>query len=70
MNSHALTSRIPIDRTLWHALRCALGFHPMARWELRSATLTHKEGRKTVQREIMVNVREAICCGLSEVRPL
>lgn len=65
-----LTNRVPLDRTTWHALRCALGWHPMCRWERLTATLTTKTGRTKTEQDIFVNVRECIGCGISQVRPL
>lgn len=62
-----LTSRRHLDRTLWHTIRCVLALHPMAAWELKQFTLTRKEGRKTIEYTIWANVREAICCGKSEM---
>lgn len=58
-----LTRRIALDRTLWHWIRCTIGWHVKARWELTTFTATRKEGRKSIEFTVMVNVREAICCG-------
>ncbi len=65
-----LTHRIPLDRTAWHGFRCAIGWHPMARWELREFTMTRTEGRKTTEYTVWANVQEAICCGKSKVEVL
>ncbi len=58
-----LTHRIPMERSLLEAVRCALGLHLWARWELGTA--------KTLKgKEIVVDIRESICCGHHEVRVL
>lgn len=69
-NTKPMTARIALDRTLWHAIRCAVGLHPWARWERLTATLTQKVGRTKTQQEIFVNARECIGCGIGQVRPL
>jgi hypothetical protein len=58
-----LTQRIPLDRTLWHAVRCAIGWHIPARVALTTITLHRKEGRKTIEFDALFNVQEAVCCG-------
>lgn len=58
-----LTSRIPVERNLFEGLLCRLGFHQWARWELGTA--------KTLKgKEIIVDIRESICCGQHEVHVL
>lgn len=66
----ALTQRIPIDRTTWHAVRCAINLHPWARWERMTAMLTEKRGRVTSEREVFVQARECIGCGLGQMKHL
>jgi len=61
----AITHRIP-DTGLFHRLLCGARIHEWARWELLTAEL--KTGRSS--REIVVNVRECICCGLSQQKIL
>lgn len=63
MNTQRLTQRIPLDRTIWHAVRCALGFHVPARFELKEFVMYRKEGRKVIEFSVLMNVQEAICCG-------
>lgn len=63
MNARALTRKIALDRPLWLALRCGIGWHLPARFELRTFTMHRKEGRKTVEFDVLMNVQEAICCG-------
>jgi len=62
-HTQALTSRRALDRPLWLALRCALGWHLPATYELKTFDMSRKEGRKVVEFTIMANVQEAICCG-------
>lgn len=68
--SKPITHRIPVDRNAWEALRCHLGLHLWARWERMTGTLTEKQGRTKSEREVFIQVREAICCGLSQARHL
>ena len=65
-----LTNRIPVDRSLWFALRCALKLHPMSRWERMTGTLTEKHGRTKTEREVFLQCRECIACGLAELKHL
>ena len=40
-----------------------MGWHVPARYELRTFTMHRKEGRKTVEFDVLMNVQESICCG-------
>ena len=58
-----LTSRIPMTLTPWLWLRHTLGLCAWARWELGTA--------KTLKgKEIIVEIRETICCSHHQVRVL
>jgi hypothetical protein len=65
-----LTQRIPLDRPWHEAMLCRAHWHNWARWERLTATLTEKHGRTTSEREVFVQVREAICCGISQMKHL
>lgn len=68
MTTHTapLTHRIHVDTSLLQRFLCGIRLHDWARWELLTYLL--KEGRQT--REIAVNVRECIGCGLAQRRLL
>lgn len=61
-----LTNRIHASHGVIDRIRCAVGLHPWSRWERLIATL--KEGKD--KREVVVNVRECIACGLSQTRAI
>lgn len=63
MNTQQLTQRRALDRPLWLAIRCALGWHLPASYALVTLTLHRKEGRKSIEFDALFNVQEAICCG-------
>lgn len=61
--TQTLTSRRSLDRSFWHAFRCAIGWHVPAAFELREFSIRRKEGRKEVEYSVWLDVQEAICCG-------
>lgn len=60
----ALTHRIPTERDMIGAVRCALRLHFWARWELGVATYLKPK------REVPVQLRECIDCGLLQIKHL
>lgn len=53
----------PIVDTTWYRLRCRVGLHPWARWQV--ATMLLVNGRR-----ISVKYHDCTTCGWPEIRPL